>query len=458
MKKSLYIQTLLLLLIGTMCTMVMNRYIAQHLFEKEMNQLLQRNFASSLMLELNDPTFTSDESTLAKNLMRSVHGATPSDVLVAIGPSAAAQRFTTPSVHWQTSSRPGDGNMQEALFTLDDAPWSAWRALTPKGEVYAAVSQAALNRITARVFDTRISLLAIQGPVIFSMVILLSLMTSYFVLRPLKQLNAHFKHIRDARDLRPIQPDNSYREFSEFIDYFNDLLERLHKSHHQAARFSSDASHELRTPLTIIRGHLNQAIHQATDGSALQIQLAMIANEVERMISISDKLLQLSQADAGRMQLAYTQVNISDMLGELLEDSKSLHAHLTIRSQIARPLHVHGDAQLIWQLISNLFSNAVKFNQANGWIEVIAQPHQGRAVLRVTNVTSHNTSRLAERAFERFYRHAHEGLQAAPAIPGFGLGLSLCREIVLAHRGEITLVCEPAHVVCVTVSLPLATA
>ena len=224
----------------------------------------------------------------------------------------------------------------------------------------------------------------------------------------------------------------------------------------QASRFSSDASHELRTPLTIVRGHLNQALHLAHDGSALQIKLAVVIQEVERVISISDKLLQLALADSGRMQLHYSQVNLSDLLGELVEDTKTGSSQLRVHADLKSKVLMQCDPPLIWQLLTNLMGNAIKFNRPQGWIELSLRQTGDQVFLTFANSSGQDTSKMDHRVFERFFRYSHfESTAANQTIEGFGLGLSLCREIVLAHQGDIQWEPRPNQSVLISVVLPV---
>jgi signal transduction histidine kinase len=114
------------------------------------------------------------------------------------------------------------------------------------------------------------------------------------------------------------------REFGSFVGYFNDLIKRLRFNFEQASRFSSDAAHELRTPLTVIRGNLKRLLNRAPDNSVEQMQLSMLSDEVERLISITNKLVLLSQADGRNFKLDMQEIKLIDVIGILSEDIQSL--------------------------------------------------------------------------------------------------------------------------------------
>ena len=149
--------------------------------------------------------------------------------------------------------------------------------------------------------------------------------------------------------------------------------------------FVANVSHELRTPLTIIRGYLHRLVNQAPDRSELQIQLSLVAEEVERLISISNKLLVLSQADAGRVSLEIQPIKLNDMVGEMVDDLQAQHQELTFSMDMPSGITFQGDNELIWQLTSNLFGNAVKYNRTGGVIRVTAGSRKDGVFITIAN-------------------------------------------------------------------------
>lgn len=252
---------------------------------------------------------------------------------------------------------------------------------------------------------------------------------------------------------RRIPTTGEERDFAELIGVFNDMLERLERSFRQASRFSGDAAHELRTPLTILQGRIEQAMQLVPDGSTLQELLSGILDEVRRLSSITRKLLLLAQADAGRMSLQRERFDLATVLDDLIEDTRMLAPDLAVAAAVAPDLVVAADAALLRQVLHNLVGNAIKYNLPDGWLRIDARSAAGRVTVDVANA-SHGIAE-PDRAliFERFHR-------ADPArsrgIEGFGLGLSLAREIARAHGGELVLMDDAAGATCFRLTLPAA--
>jgi signal transduction histidine kinase len=261
-------------------------------------------------------------------------------------------------------------------------------------------------------------------------------------LRPLRQLSAAARGVTMASMNQRLDSRGSDQEFGELIQVFNLMLARLERSFEQAQRFSADAAHELKTPLAILQGQLERAIAAADDHPALQIELATILDEVRRLSTISRKLLLLSQADAGRMNLFKEPLDLSTLVQDLAEDTRMLAPGLRLDFAVQPGLRMQGDPGLLRQLLHNLVSNAVKYNVADGWLRITAHgpgSADGLLRVRVANASQGIPPADRERIFERFHRAdaAHNR-----RIEGVGLGLSLSREIARAHGGDLRL--DPA--------------
>ncbi|MBD2464210.1 HAMP domain-containing protein [Oscillatoria sp. FACHB-1407] len=241
-------------------------------------------------------------------------------------------------------------------------------------------------------------------------------------------------------------------EFVELIQVFNQMLERLERSFKQASRFSADAAHELKTPLTILQGELEQALQLAPSGSIVQQRLSTLLDEVHRLSEIVRKLLLLSLADAGKMGLHPVEIDLSTLLVEMGEDVELMAPRLVVETDVAEGLRVWGDRDLLQQALQNLMSNAVKYNLPEGWVKI--QGHQRNGTVQVTIRNASNPIPESDRPliFDRFYRGDPARTRK---IEGLGLGLSLAREIIHAHQGELTLEPPQPGETAFTLRLPL---
>ncbi|MGF1569377.1 MAG: ATP-binding protein [Nodosilinea sp.] len=314
-----------------------------------------------------------------------------------------------------------------------------WRVVgraTPLGQVAIAVSLQAIYQEMAAI--RRIYLITIPGAL--GAMAAGAWALSGRALKPLDRLGQTISQVT-AEGLHQRVPTTGLdAEFEPLITVFNAMLERLERSFHQASRFSGDAAHELKTPLAILQGELEQAIQRVETGSATQQTLSQLLDEVRRLSGIVRKLLLLSLADAGQMNIRREPVNISTMVQEALDDIPLLAPELAVTAEVEPGLVVRGDRDLLVQVWHNLVSNAIKYNQPQGqspgWIRVQAQQTSGQVQITIANAAQPLSPEQQTHLFERFYR---ADATRTRKIEGLGLGLSLSREIARAHGGDVWL-------------------
>ncbi len=270
-------------------------------------------------------------------------------------------------------------------------------------------------------------------------------------LSPIQQLILTIKKVTVNGLNQQVHEDVIDVEFLELIQVFNQMLARLERSFKQASRFSGDAAHELKTPLAILQGELERTLQQVEMGSEVQQRIGNLLDEVRRLSGIVRKLLLLSLADAGQMSLYRVEVNISEILTEMLEDIELLAPDLNVETSIAVDLWVNGDQDLLIQVFQNLLSNAIKYNLPAGWIQIQADQKGGNVLIIISNASEDIPKSDSQRIFDRFHRGDPSRNRT---VEGTGLGLSLAREIVLAHGGKLTLDPTPSGQTSFSLSLP----
>ncbi|MEH2252527.1 ATP-binding protein [Nostoc sp.] len=336
-------------------------------------------------------------------------------------------------------------------FVTEQTPITAWRigaANFPNVRVAIAVSLQAVNQEMATIRN--IFLVSIPGALL--LVAVGAWLVSGGALRPIRQLTGVIQQVTVKGLDQRIPIGTTDVEFALLIQVFNQMLERLERSFTQASRFSGDAAHELKTPLTILQGELERTLQQVDPGSEVQQRLSNLLDEVRRLSGIIRKLLLLSLADAGKMSLYLVEVDMSELLMEMLEDVEMLAPHLTVQTDFTDGLRLLGDRDLLIQVLQNLFSNAIKYNLTNGWIQIRA--HQTPTTLHVTIANASQDIPLSDlnHIFDRFYRGDPSHTRK---IEGIGLGLSLAREIARAHRGDLTLNQTSFGQTAFTLTLPM---
>jgi len=256
-------------------------------------------------------------------------------------------------------------------------------------------------------------------------------------LRPVRELTSAAERVQAAHLEQRVPVPKSRDDIQRLAVVLNAMLARLEGSFNQANRFAADASHELRTPLTIIRGEIERMLHTPGLDASNETRLVSLQEEIERLDHITDHLLLLARFDAGRADLSFAPVDLSALMGDVCEDAELLATaqDITLRTVIAPGVTVAGDAGHLRRLLLNLLQNATRHNRPGGEARCKLSVASGNATICVANTGPGIPASLRERIFERFSR----GDASRTDRKSHGLGLSLCREIVLAHGGTIAL-------------------
>ena len=276
-------------------------------------------------------------------------------------------------------------------------------------------------------------------------------------LRPVRKLTGAIQQVTAKGLDQQVPVGSADVEFVELIEVFNQMMLRLSRSFKQSSRFSGDAAHELKTPLAILQGELELAMQQVEPGSDLQQRLGTLLDEVSRLSTIVRKLLLLSLADAGQMSLRQDTVNLTQILAVLIEDIELMAPELPVKFELDEYLCVRGDRDLLTQVLQNLIDNAIKYNlpmgSAGQWLSVTGRRERNTVQVTVANASRGVAVEERDRIFDRFYRG---DLSRNRKREGFGLGLSLSREIARAHRGELLLDETSKGETAFTLTLPVA--
>jgi len=256
-------------------------------------------------------------------------------------------------------------------------------------------------------------------------------------LRPLRRIAETAERVTASGLDQRIPESREDPEIARLIQVLNRMMDRLEASFRQATRFSADASHELKTPLAVMQGELENALQAAVPGSPEQQLFSNLLEETQRLKTITQSLLLLARADAGQLTLQREPVDLSAEIESLLEDARVLAAdlRLTFDAQMQPRVQVEADRALLRPALFNLLSNAVKYNVPEGRVSVTLARADDHVVFTVGNTGPGIPAEDQPRVFDRFYRVR----RGDRTIEGIGLGLSLAREIIRAHGGEVML-------------------
>ncbi|MFE8910492.1 sensor histidine kinase [Streptomyces globisporus] len=275
--------------------------------------------------------------------------------------------------------------------------------------------------------------------------------TSVIAIRLVRPLRALTNAARAPAGRHLRIPVTSKDETGYLAAALNDLSERRERTDEQRRTMVSDIAHELRTPLTNIRGWLDAA----QDGLAEtdSVLLTSLQEEAELLQHIVNDLQVLADADAGTLRLRPQALN----LRELIEQTMSAHqatAHaggVEIVVHAPDGLSVHADPVRLRQILGNLLSNAIRHTPPDGRVTLSARHVAGTVSIEVKDTGSGIRPEDLPQVFDRFWRAEQS---RSRRTGGSGLGLSIVRQLVRAHGGEVTVASRPHVETVFLVRLP----
>jgi signal transduction histidine kinase len=241
----------------------------------------------------------------------------------------------------------------------------------------------------------------------------------------------------------------------ELAESLNARLDALRDAEKEQQQFIADVSHELRTPLTVLRGTLEVALEEDRPAEEYRESIGNALLEIRHLARISQNILFLARGASGRVTLSFSNQDlarfVSDVTRELAPAAADHELDLTVAVP-DEPVIGFVDPGRMQQVLHNLLENSMRYTPAGGSVrvELTRTSREARIEVRDTGVGIPEAD--LPFVFERFFRsdrarRAYSG--------GSGLGLSIVRWIVEAHKGRVEVKSEVDRGTTVAVLLPL---
>ena len=266
-------------------------------------------------------------------------------------------------------------------------------------------------------------------------------------MRPLEKIEGTAEKIA-AGDLSArldnFEPDTEVGRLSTSL---NTMLSRIEESfaartesENKLRRFVADASHELRTPLTSIRGFAELHRQGAVpEGEKTKELIERIEKESMRMGYLVEDLLMLARMDQSR-ELVMEDVDLSALVNEAVASAQAAGKDHPITTEIAVDVHTQGDADKIYQVVTNLLANARAHTPLGTSIHVSVYSNDEGSFISVADNGPGLSQEDQQKVFERFYRV--DSSRQRNSREGSGLGLSIVDEVMKAHGGTVSVASE----------------
>ena len=225
-------------------------------------------------------------------------------------------------------------------------------------------------------------------------------------------------------------------EFAHLGQDINRMLDRIEALMEGVRHVSNSIAHDLRTPLGRVRNRLDRALQASVDPDALVLDARMAIEDIDGVISLFDKLLQIAALEAGvRAGSAETLdlAAIAQDMSELYEVAAEEQG-VTLRYSGAPEAMVRGDRDLLANALASLIDNAIKYGRSGGRVDVSVIVQEGATVLTVRDYGPGVPAGDMDKLTRRFYR-----VDQSRNLPGNGLGLAIVTAIVQLHGGTLDL-------------------
>lgn len=243
-------------------------------------------------------------------------------------------------------------------------------------------------------------------------------------------------------------------ELRGFVKIGTDVTERA-AAERLKDEFVALVSHELRTPLSSIIGYLEVLFEDETGPlTSRQRQfLEVVDRNARRQLRLVSDLLFVSQVDAGRVHLQEDDVDLAELAKAAIEAAqpRAKTAEVALHLRADDPATLRGDADRLSQIFDNLLTNAIKFSPPGSTVEVGIGGDPDTVTIEVSDTGMGIPQDEQQQLFTRFFRAS---TATSRAIPGIGLGLTIVKAIVDAHRGTVSVTSVEGHGTTFTITLP----
>lgn len=281
-------------------------------------------------------------------------------------------------------------------------------------------------------------IIIIIGVISISSIIIISIIISRSIAKPISKVSKMTKYIGEGNYKNKLNYKSNIMEIDDLINSINKLSNELNDQENLRKQLTGDIAHELRTPLTSIKGHLDAIIVGIWEPT--NERLNSINEEVKRITNLVDELRKLAKFDSGKDNLNKEIVNLKNYIKSIAYnyEGKALEKNIVIKYQLEN-IEALIDKEKFAQVIINILSNAIKYNNGNNaiYIKVFKKNNSINISIKDSGIGIPKSE--YKNIFERFYRLDKS---RGSNEKGAGVGLTIAKSIVNAHGGEIEVYSE----------------
>lgn len=274
-------------------------------------------------------------------------------------------------------------------------------------------------------------------------------------LQPLAKINEEISQVGENNLHFRLDEGNGRDEIAQLSKNFNNMLKRLELAFEMQQQFVSSASHELRNPLAAITGQLQMVLEKKRQTEEYERALRSLLEDTQTLVALTNGLLLLAQSNVQKQRLLFTQIRVDELLfaaqKELSKSQPNYHFQFEYGTfpDDEAAFSIHANEHLLKTAFINLMDNACKFSP-DQLVQVRVDADTNFVQISFTNSGPGIPPDEQAMIFTPFYR----GRYSTSNVPGYGIGLALCKRIVQLHQGNIELYSEKNKGTHFTAKLP----
>lgn len=289
-----------------------------------------------------------------------------------------------------------------------------------------------------------IQMFVITGVIASIIVLLVGTAISNMIIYPIKALNTATKQFSkgDLTSRAVVTTQDEVGElshtFNSMADNIHEMISKLNYEKEKQKNFFDNFTHEIRTPLTTILGY-TELLWKTNDEEVKDRSLYHIDSEGKRMLKMVESLLELSKLKKFDMEINKQETNIKQLIEEVCDSMhyKAKRYNISFRLKLDSAIH-SVDPDMFKQLVINIIDNSIKYSKS-AFID-ITLTKKDKLSLVIEDYGCGIDSKNLEKVFEPYYK---VDKSRNSKIEGWGLGLSIVKEIVTKHDGAINLISIP---------------
>ncbi|MEO8443849.1 MAG: HAMP domain-containing sensor histidine kinase [Gammaproteobacteria bacterium] len=258
---------------------------------------------------------------------------------------------------------------------------------------------------------------------------------SYSVMRRIDAINRASREIMTGRLQSRMPVRGIHDEFDQLAENLNAMLDRIDSLIEGVKSVADNIAHDLRTPLTRLRGRLENLSGRPGLDDDLRGELAAAMTEADHLLTTFRALLRIARIESGTHDREWAAVELRPLLEDAWELYQAVGEEKGITVRLGNASgELRGDRDLLFQAVSNLLDNAIKYSPAGSEVTIDACETDDLASISIADRGPGVPAEERDKVLDRFYRTA-----SVTGIPGSGLGLSLVSAIARHHGGQLIL-------------------